>query len=961
MWRICFAILCLGAIGCQRTAEQPQPPEVRPPQAAPAAQPPADSESMPVGAAIIRPMERLLYDFELASDLQRWKPNYISKPPYRVQSDRYATKGQHSMCVEMDALQLYPGVTLAPPPGGYFNWASAESVIFDVFSPMDDPFTLHLRVDGAQLGGTTIIRYNISFSIVPGINHLRVPLKNLRSSDTRVDPARITAFILFANYPGKTLRMYLDYVRLEMAAKALLPFPNICLFDFGDSTGTVMHGFSGVEPTQRFIPGATCGFTGTSPVAGKLPYALDPLVDDYVVPAPGTTAQFNVRLTNGRCTVALFLSAFDSLGMPSLGWSVAANGSAKLSHTVTPQNFYSTNGLFRGYEIDYDPSTDVWLEFVKEHVPVRTFDVDVTDNVLAVSFKTCSVHAMVVWPTRHGSWGQNFLAQIQENRRLDFHRFNYPLKALNAAVGEPGAPFAMQPVSTLTVVGPDYAVSNAPAKLAISAARGEYEPAALAFRPAVEFANLRLSVSDLTANNARRMPASAVDVRLGKLFPTKLDGAYSLRPVMLEAVAGQTLKPEVTREFWVEVRVPPDQQPATYLGTITIEADERDPIAVSLAVTVLPFELPDLPDVAFGFFYGDPNAYEGHYLKLYPTDAQWRKAVGLEMQNLREHGINVMTFPQPVLTGIANGKAVLDYRNCERFLSVARANGQPLDRPVPVFAFYHALALINMGKAEFSHEFNALYVAAWRQIVAWAQAKNLPILAYVVDEPREKDINPWNRNFADTMKYLDLLDQVEGVRTFIPLMWDSSDGADYTPIARRLDVVCTHPRETSKNSIAAARELWLYNNGMDRLSYGFYFWKTRAQGRAEWAYEWTHMPYNPLDPDNATVAYHTPQGELLSTIQQKWVREGIDDCRYLRLLETAIADANAAGRDTESASALLGQISRQIPQYLETTSGVLPFHQGPLNAKLDQWRASLAAEIIKLTTQNVPPADGVNP
>jgi len=519
----------------------------------------------------------------------------------------------------------------------------------------------------------------------------------------------------------------------------------------------------------------------------------------------------------------------------------------------------------------------------------------------------------------------------------------------------------MQPVSTLAVVGPDYAISNSPAELAISAARGEYEPAALAFRPTVDFPNLRVSVSDLTANQTRRMPASAVDVRLGKLFPQKYGGTYSLRPVMLEQIAGQTLKPKVTREFWVEVHVPADQPPAAYLGTITIDADGRDPITISLAVTVLPFALPDVPDTTFAFFYGDPNGYKGHYLKFYPTDAQWNAAVGLEMRNMREHGINAMTFPQPVITGIANGKPVLDFGNCERFISVARANGQPLDRPVPVFAFYHAQALIDMGKKEFSPEFNTLCIDAWRQIVAWAQAKNLPILAYVVDEPREKDINQWNRNFADTMKYLDLFDQVDGARTFIPLMLDSSDGVDYTPIARRLDVVCTHPWKTSKNLIAAARELWLYNTGMDRFSYGFHFWKSRAKGRGEWAYEWTRMPYNPLDPANASVVYHTPQGELLSTIQEKWVREGIDDCKYLRLLEATIAAANAAGRDTTSASVLLNQISGQIPQYLQSTAETLPFYTGPLNAKLDRWRASVAAEIIKLSTQNMPPIDGVNP
>ena len=173
--------------------------------------------------------------------------------------------------------------------------------------------------------------------------------------------------------------------------------------------------------------------------------------------------------------------------------------------------------------------------------------------------------------------------------------------------------------------------------------------------------------------------------------------------------------------------------------------------------------------------------------------------------------------------------------------------------------------------------------------------------------------------------------------------------------------VCTHPWETSKGIIAAARELWLYNAGMDRFSYGFHFWKSRANCRAEWAYEWTRMPYNPLDRANATVVYHTPQGQLLSTIQEKWVREGIDDYKYLHLLETTIAAAQAAGRDTTSATALLAQISSQIPQHLQVQQSGLSPYTGPLNAKLNEWRASIAAEIVKLASPNLPPINGVGP
>ena len=140
--------------------------------------------------------------------------------------------------------------------------------------------------------------------------------------------------------------------------------------------------------------------------------------------------------------------------------------------------------------------------------------------------------------------------------------------------------------------------------------------------------------------------------------------------------------------------------------------------------------------------------------------------------------------------------------------------------------------------------------------------------------------------------------------------------------------------------MARAAKLCLYNAGQDRLSWGFYVWKSGAAGRREWGYQWVHEPYNPLEPDNWAIAYPSPRG-LLPTVGEKRIREGIDDYRYIHALETRMAEAKAAGRDVSAASDLLGEIRKALPEYLERGSE----RTRDLDYGLDKWRGRIAAEI----------------
>ncbi len=87
------------------------------------------------------------------------------------------------------------------------------------------------------------------------------------------------------------------------------------------------------------------------------------------------------------------------------------------------------------------------------------------------------------------------------------------------------------------------------------------------------------------------------------------------------------------------------------------------------------------------------------------------------------------------------------------------------------------------------------------------------------------------------MAYGDLLKEA-GVTSFITPMGDTESGKDYTALADHVDIISTHAWKGSAGLIARTREkgktLWLYNTGMDRLSWGFYNWRVGSIGRWEW-------------------------------------------------------------------------------------------------------------------------------
>lgn len=262
--------------------------------------------------------------------------------------------------------------------------------------------------------------------------------------------------------------------------------------------------------------------------------------------------------------------------------------------------------------------------------------------------------------------------------------------------------------------------------------------------------------------------------------------------------------------------------------------------------------------------------------------------------------------------------------------------------------------------------------------VEWGKKNNVPLVEWMVDEPRENP-NPWNRNLTDTIAYCDLAGKVEGAVRMVTPMGDSGAGKDYTVLLDHVEIIDTHANKTSEKLMTRAMkdakpELWVYNTGADRYSNGFYIWRIGSGGKHEWHFsEWilgsstpkylgrdVHNPFilYEYDPYSVSAPPSYP-GALL--VQEGFItmHDGAMDYRYLHALDQAIAKAEKANEkpDVVAQAKAYQEMLRKSISPIPTVenmaseadlaglgSGIVEGFKKPI----DEWRAQAAELIQKL-------------
>jgi len=154
--------------------------------------------------------ELVFFDFETDKELDRvhWKCHAL----FSI-SGEHATHGSRSLRLELFPSK-YPGWA---PMLAENDWREFKSLCFDLYNPQKRDIRVTVRIDDSEDYPDYVDRLNQSLVLRPGLNRIRMPLNDLRTSgtDRRLDLDKIFRFLLFMVNPKEKVVLYLDYVRLE--------------------------------------------------------------------------------------------------------------------------------------------------------------------------------------------------------------------------------------------------------------------------------------------------------------------------------------------------------------------------------------------------------------------------------------------------------------------------------------------------------------------------------------------------------------------------------------------------------------------------------------------------------------------------------------------------------------------------------------------------------------------------
>ena len=152
--------------------------------------------------------EYVLFDFETPSELDQLYWNCHTM--YSL-SDKHVTHGSKSLQLDLYPAH-YPGFS---PKLEKNDWGAYRILSFDIYNPQKDEISISVRIDDRKYPEYKD-RYNKSFVLQPGMNHLHIPFTSLITSGTvrLLDIKTISNFQFFMVDPNNKIVLYIDYIRL---------------------------------------------------------------------------------------------------------------------------------------------------------------------------------------------------------------------------------------------------------------------------------------------------------------------------------------------------------------------------------------------------------------------------------------------------------------------------------------------------------------------------------------------------------------------------------------------------------------------------------------------------------------------------------------------------------------------------------------------------------------------------
>lgn len=456
--------------------------------------------------------------------------------------------------------------------------------------------------------------------------------------------------------------------------------------------------------------------------------------------------------------------------------------------------------------------------------------------------------------------------------------------------------------------------------ITLAAARGEYESWQVAVTPETPMTAVTFTCSDLTGPGT--IPASAVRVRRIECVDIQRTmgpyGHRGLNPDPLTDRLPADIPAGSNSGFWFTLRVPIDQAPGQYEGTLTLTAGGQAVTSVPLRLRVYDFTIPPRPsiDVRSSFRAnlviqretGDPDEIMRRYYDdiyahrsrcspgVMPVVRARDDAVELDTTRYLEHlrymrdELGMRVVDVPALWIGHGGDHVMP--------------PDPRWQGIPIFA--------DDGCRTLNPQFERLFTDYLTKLLAMMRSEGLLLAPTVrfIDEPRLDD----ERTRAGIRTLSELLLRIEP-----ELRIAQTVGAPHPELLDVTSVWILHTDswDSARARIEEARDaghaISVYNNAVNYPEHrplrvrlwpwllrkyavdGTYSWWGTVAWRGEMADPWT------AGVGNSGVLLYPPRTPEergpIDSIRWELFREGLEDYEYLALADELAARLEAAGRD----------------------------------------------------------------
>jgi len=461
----------------------------------------------------------------------------------------------------------------------------------------------------------------------------------------------------------------------------------------------------------------------------------------------------------------------------------------------------------------------------------------------------------------------------------------------------------------------------------VFACQGEIEPVTFAVRSANSaHANVSITVSPLQNAEGITLPASAIESRVVKVWPQFLhdlrwtfpellvtqddltdirltwrqqvvDGVtrYLRQSPPFPASVTTTLEQGRVKQFWLTVRIPPDQAAGIYRGTITVTASGASIGTLPLTVCVLPTGL-DPPGTDTGIYLGltlgamagvaDP-ASPAKYASAVP-EAGFRA----NLQALKDYGFEGVMFYDE------------SYDDLKRAFAIAREIG--MKGPIVQWFFPADQQKANLmakeiGLGEFNGSHTPFYSAEdeaeLRRRVALAREYGYEPWFYGIDEipgalyPVQEEITRQIRQAGGKV--------ITARKAGESAMRNLFDGSVYSHVLMpATEIKYTYDGQPERRKFVEPSEREYHYWGAhqerplnNRLLAGFYHYRSGLDGIFPWGVSFIRYGEDCYHESrrNSCIFYPAQDG-FVPTLQAEALREGIDDLRYIQTVRRLRGD-----------------------------------------------------------------------